>query len=108
MLLVLQERYNRLAGEEATRQAARRAAKEAQVYASLDFKPQLNPRSLSIAPGGSGGVEALASAEKRQRRLEELRQAEEARQRSECTFQVGPGQAVCVVRSELWRAWLGW
>lgn len=89
MLLPLQERYDRLAREEAARRAARRAAKEAEVYGGLDFRPQLNPRSLAMAPAGSGGVQALASAEKRRRGLEELRREEEARRRAECTFQVG-------------------
>ncbi|KAL4451782.1 hypothetical protein ABPG75_007444 [Micractinium tetrahymenae] len=81
-----QERYERLALEEAARRTARRAAKEAEVYGSLEFRPQLNPRSLAMAPGGSGGVEALASAEKKRRKLEELRRAEEERRRAECTF----------------------
>ncbi|KAI7837508.1 hypothetical protein COHA_008644 [Chlorella ohadii] len=82
-----QERYERLAGEEAARLAAKRAAKEAEVYGSLAFKPQLNPRSLALAPAGSGGVEALASADRQRRKLEELVAEEEARQRAECTFQ---------------------
>lgn len=85
----LQERYERLAHEEAARRAARRAAKEAEVYGSLDFRPQLNSRSLAMAPAGSGGVEALASAEKKQRKLEELLRGEEERRRAECTFQAG-------------------
>lgn len=85
-----QERYERLAHEEAERQAARRAAKEAEVYAGLAFKPQLNPRSRALAPGGSGGVEGLAAEGARQReRLEALRREEEERRRAECTFQVG-------------------
>ena len=84
-----QERYERLAGEEAARLAAKRAAKEAEVYGSLDFKPQLNPRSLALAPAGSGGVGALASGDRQRRKLAELRAEEEARQRAECTFQVG-------------------
>ncbi|PRW56897.1 hypothetical protein C2E21_4317 [Chlorella sorokiniana] len=82
-----QERYERLAGEEAARLAAKRAAKEAEVYGSMDFKPQLNPRSLALAPAGSGGVQALASADRQRAKLEELRAEEEARQRAECTFQ---------------------
>lgn len=95
-----QERYERLAGEEAARLAAKRAAKEAEVYGSLDFKPQLNPRSLALAPAGSGGVEALASAGRQRQKLEELRAEEEARQRAECTFQVG-GDAVFASCSEM-------
>ena len=89
LLALPQERYERLAGEEAARLAAKRAAKEAEVYGSLAFKPQLNPRSLALAPVGSGGVEALASADRQRRKLEELVAEEEARQRAECTFQVG-------------------
>lgn len=92
----VQERYERLAREEAARQAARRAAKEAEIYGGMDFKPQLNPRSLALAPAGSGGVEALASADKRQRKLEELQRAEEERRRAECTFQVGGQGQTCV------------
>jgi len=83
-----------LAREEAARLAAKRAAKEAEVYGSLDFKPQLNPRSLAMAPTGSGGVEALAAAEKKQAKLEELRRQEEERRRAQCTFQVCAGWAV--------------
>lgn len=94
MLCLPQERYERLAGEEAARLAAKRAAKEAEVYGSLHFKPQLNPRSLTLAPAGSGGVEALASADRQRRKLEELRAEEEARQRAECTFQVGHAAGV--------------
>lgn len=76
-----------MAGEEAQRMAARRAAMEAEVYGGLDFKPQLNRRSLAMAPAGSGGVEALASGRRQRERLEELRQEEADRQRAECTFQ---------------------
>lgn len=64
------------------------------MYGSLHFKPQLNPRSLTLAPAGSGGVEALASADRQRRKLEELRAEEEARQRAECTFQVGHAAGV--------------
>ena len=92
----VQERYERLGTDEADRQAARRAAKEAEVYGGLRFQPQLNQRSLAMAPGGSGGMEALASAERRQRRLAELQRDEEARQRAECTFQASRA------------GWLGW
>ncbi|EFN55803.1 hypothetical protein CHLNCDRAFT_52023 [Chlorella variabilis] len=82
------ERYERMAGEEAARMAARRAAKEAEVYGGMQFRPQLNPRSVALAPTGSGGVHGLASVADRQRqRLAELRQEEEERQRSQCTFQ---------------------
>ena len=42
-------RCERMALEEAARLEARRAAKEAEVYGGLDFKPQLNPRSLRMA-----------------------------------------------------------
>jgi hypothetical protein len=83
----VQERYERLGADEAERQAARRAAREAEVYGGLRFQPQLNQRSLAMAPAGSGGVEALANAERRQRRLADLQREEEARQRAECTFQ---------------------
>ena len=57
------------------------------MYGGLRFQPQLNQRSLAMAPAGSRGVEALASAQKKQRRLAELQREEEARQRAECTFQ---------------------
>ena len=102
MLAHVQERIERLAGREAAQLAARRAAKEAEVYASLDFAPQLNPRSRALAPGGSGGVAGLAGpvAERQRARLEELRREAEEQRRAECTFQasgalggaVGPGQ----------------
>lgn len=87
-----QQRYERLAGEEAARLAAKRAAKEAEVYGGMEFKPQLNRRSLALAPAGSGGVQALAGpvADRQRARLEELRREEEARRRAECTFQVRP------------------
>lgn len=87
--MVLQERYDRLAGEEAERLAARRATLKEEVYGSMHFRPQLNPRSVAMAPSGSGGVEGLASfASKQQQRLAELSRAEEDRQRQQCTFQV--------------------
>lgn len=81
------ERYERMAGEEGDRLAAKRAAKEAEVYGGMDFRPQLNRRSLAMAPAGSGGLDALASADKRQRKLEELRRVAEEQRRAECTFQ---------------------
>ena len=85
------ERCERMAGREAARIGARRAAKEAELYGELRFAPQLNPRSTALAPAGSGGLQGLADAADRQRqRLSDLRQAEEQRQRAECTFQVGP------------------
>lgn len=44
-----EERYERMAGEEAARLEARRAAKEQEIYGGMDFKPHLNPRSLRMA-----------------------------------------------------------
>lgn len=43
------ERCERMARQEAERLEARRAAKEKEIYGGLDFKPQLNPRSLRMA-----------------------------------------------------------
>ena len=100
--MLVQERYERLGADEAERQAARRAAKEAEVYGSLSFQPQLNQRSLAMAPARSGGIEALASAEKKQRRLGELQRVEEARQRAECTFQAS---LACLLGG--WGCWVG-
>ena len=50
---------------------------------------QINQRSRALAPAGSGGVEALASADKRRAKLEQLQREEEERRLAECTFQVG-------------------
>lgn len=94
-----QERYERLGCEEAERQAARRAAKQAEVYGGLAFTPQLNPRSRALAPAGSGGVDGLAADAQRQReRLESLRREEEERRRAECTFQVRQGSSLAEAR----------
>eukprot|EP00887_Chlorella_sp_A99_P007842 scaffold20.g7842.t1 len=80
-----EQRCQRMGWEEAERLRARRAAKEAEVYGGMDFKPQLNQQSLLI--GKSHGVEGLASAERQRARLKELRAAEEARRLADCTFQ---------------------
>lgn len=90
--VAVQERYHRMGGGvESAQLAARRVAQQAEVYSPMQFTPQLNPRSQALAPAGSGGVAALSElAEKQRQKLAELREAEEERQRSLCTFQVCP------------------